>query len=271
MPATSMRWISFWAILTGFFPIYFLSCSTYRPPVVGASMEIKVENAEEPESSVFVLGVGDEVTINVWRNDNLSRKLRIDPSGMVQFPLVGKIQAAGLSPVQLTDMLSAKLSKYLVNPQVDVNATTLRGQRAYVMGEVKTPGVITLDHQVLLWEAVALSGGFTNDANQQNVLLLRKDQDVVRVSVLNLDIMKQIDKGGLEAAATVQSGMASYLRGNDIVYVPTSSIADFERFMKRLSAIISPILGIEQVLVLTPQAIDALGGRQIGGSIVVSH
>jgi len=241
----------------------FLSCATKGSPEIGTSMEIQVEKEQDSTMSPFLLGVGDEVSINVWRNENLTRTLRIDPSGMVQLPLVGNIQAAGKTPSQLADIITVSLSRYLVHPKVDVNTTTLRNHRVYVMGEVKSPGVITLDHQVLFWEALAASGGFTNDANQRNVLLIRRQEDVIRITVLNLDVTSQIVYGKFE--------MGPRLKDNDIIYVPTSSIADYTRFAQRITAIISPIIGVEQSIILLPQTMDALGGLQQSGSIVVPH
>lgn len=245
--------------MAGCLPFLLLSCHKNTPAVTGLSNQIVQEKSLEPPPVSIVLEAGDEISINVWRNDTLNRSLKIDPTGMIQFPLVGKVHAAGMTTDHLSAFIANKLSKYLIDPQVDVNATSLKNHKVYVLGEVKNPGVITLDHPLSLWEALASTGGFTNDANQQQVLLFRKDQEGIKTTSLNLDLASQ------------KFAMDSYLKDNDIVFVPTSLIADWSRFALHFSSILSPIIGVEQAIVLLPQTIDALKGTQQNGSVVVPH
>lgn len=238
-----------------------ISCSSIHPSDSDIQIDKPLAQKAVDSPSQFILGVGDELSINVWRHDTLGRSISIDPAGNITLPLVGDIQATGLTPIELRDTIAARLSTYIVNPRVDVNVKVVKSKQVYVLGEVTTPGIIVLDHQILFWEAIAKSGGFTNDANQKTVLLIREDKNMVRVSVLNLDIIEQISNRLMERPI--------YLRDRDIIYVPRSVISNIEKFMTRLNNIISPIVSIENAIIFEPEVINALKGNTTNSNIYV--
>ena len=80
---------------------------------------VKTESVQQ--TSPFILGPGDEIVVKVWRNDDLTRQIQLDPSGNLQFPLVGEIKASGLTVAQLRMKMASLLSEYIVDPQVDIN------------------------------------------------------------------------------------------------------------------------------------------------------
>lgn len=250
--------------LTWIYPFVFLflfSCGGHVTSISGIPIE---ETSDQPAwagTDSFRLGVGDTVIVKVYRNDDLERTLKIDPTGMVNFPLVGNIQAAGLTPAQFSENLQVRLTEFLVDPMVDINAITLNSQKAYVMGEVKTQGVVTLDRPYQIWEAIAQSGGFTTDANQNGVMLIREKEGKINVSVYNMNIFDQMRKGSFSPGL--------YLQNKDIVFVPPSVISNIERFARRLSAIIAPILSIEQAIILGPDVEEALRGNTTDKGIVI--
>ncbi|MFC1461306.1 polysaccharide biosynthesis/export family protein [Verrucomicrobiota bacterium] len=208
----------------------------------------------------FVLGQGDEVSITVWRNDELNRTVKIDPSGSIYLPLAGQIQAQGLAIPELREVVASRLSKYLVNPQVNISLSALRSQNIYVLGEVASPGTISLDKKMLVWESIAMSGGFTDDANQQNVILIRTVKNQTTVTNLNLQIGQKIEDDSQRNAFQLQN--------MDIVYVAPRTIAKVETFLKRFNNLIAPFISLERAIVLGPQMIDALQG-ETGGDVIV--
>lgn len=253
---------TYWRLIWLLPLLFIMSCST---PKVAKDNSVEKEGAnqqtEPSPSPAFILGPSDEMNISVWRNDDLNRNVQIDPSGNIYLPLVGKIHASGMTIPQLRQSVTSKLSKYIVNPNVDINMSTVRSRQIFILGEIRVPGSLPLgDQKMLVWEAIAKSGGFTTDANQKSVLLIRIKEGVPHTTALNLNIR--------EMAANETTVQPIYLENSDILYVPPRRIADFERFMSRLNNIISPFISIERGIVLGPQVIDALQGKAVGEVIV---
>lgn len=211
-------------------------------------------------SSPFILGSGDEITINVWRNDDLKRTVQIDPSGNIYVPLAGKVEASGLTIFQLKEKIASGLSKYLIDPQVDINVSSLKSQKVHILGEVKSPGTFILDQKMLAWEAISQAGGFTTDANQKEVLLVRNENGAARVTSLNIHDMLKTGKIDQDI----------YLRSGDVIYIPPSFIANLERFMQRFNNIISPFVTLERGIIFAPEVEDVLRGKEDQKDIIIS-
>lgn len=242
---------------------FVISCS--GPTVVKDAPEeqsgvVKAEGLEKTQDPFqFILSPRDEIAVNVWRNDDLKRTVQIDPSGNIQFPLIGELKASGLTIVQLREKMTMQLSKYIVNPQVDINVSSLKSMKVYVLGEVKAPGNFDWRSGMLAWEGIAQAGGFTTDANEENILLVRSENGKAVMKALNLRSM-------LKGENLTQD---IYLRNGDVVYVIPLLIADVQRFMNRLNSIISPLVNIESGIVLYPQVRDVLRGKTPGGTTIV--
>ena len=239
------------------------SCSSPRIVDLETAEGGRTDGKEEAMAvTLFVLGPGDELAVNIWRNEELNRSVKVDPSGNIYVPLAGEIRASGLTVSQLREKAVSRLSKYIVDPQVDINVLTLRSRRVHVLGEVESPGTLSLNGEMLVFEAISKSGGFTVDANEENILLVRNEDNVIAATALNLNV-KQM----LENKSSYQDRR---LRNGDIVYVPPKRIADVERFMRRLNNIIAPFVTIERGIVLGPEVIDALKGENEAGSVIVA-
>ena len=208
------------------------------------------EQINNPEPYQFVLGVGDEVTISVWRHDDLKRSVTIDPQGNIYLPMAGKIAASGMSISDLGETITIRLSKYIRNPVVDINASVIQSQKFYVLGEVKTPGVYMFKKQMNILGGVVQAGGFTLDADLKKVLLLRNQKGVYQPRMLNLGIEKINKSAQLAVATDIQNG--------DIVYVPPTFMADLERFFKKFNSIIVPIVNLERAIIFAPDVWDVI-------------
>jgi len=119
---------------------------------------------------------------------------------------------------------------------------------------VKRPGAFTLKKRIMASEVISQAGGFTNDANEEKVLLFRDEKGAPKVCALKLDIRKTVNNDKAYENIPLKNG--------DIPYVPPSFIANFERFTMRLNTIISPLLSIERGAMLWLQLIDASKGTE---------
>ncbi|MBF0370817.1 MAG: polysaccharide export protein [Magnetococcales bacterium] len=209
------------------------------------------------------LGPGDEIDIRFYRETNLNRSIRIDGAGKINFPLIGDFKVKGLTIAEAEAELTRRLKKYLLEPRVDINVTTFRSRRAFVVGEVESPGPLSLDRPIQVWEAVHMSGGFSVEANQENVLMLRREEDSLKASVVNLDASSF--KGGVENIPEAMATQLQFVEHGDILYVPPKAIVSFGRFMGQLNAIVNPIYTIEKGILIGPDVEDILLGNRGGG------
>jgi LysM repeat protein len=120
----------------------------------------------------YQLGPGDRVRITVFGHKALSGAFDIDGRGLVSLPLIQNVKASGLTASQLEDTIAAKLHPdYLKHPQVSVGVLSYRP--FYILGEVIKPGSYPYVNGMTVINAVALAGGYTYRADQEDVTILR--------------------------------------------------------------------------------------------------
>jgi polysaccharide export outer membrane protein len=141
--------------------------------------------------SAYVVGPADVLQIIVWDHPELAmaqggqaatapraadapQGIVVDEDGYIQFPYAGRIKAAGLSMSEIQVRLIAALSKFYSSPQVTVRIASFRAKQVYIDGEVHAPGMQLLnDVPMTLTEAIGRAGGFTPDADQGRLSLIR--------------------------------------------------------------------------------------------------
>jgi polysaccharide export outer membrane protein len=121
----------------------------------------------------YRLGPGDQVRVTVFRHDDLSGQFQMDGEGSFAMPLVGEILGGGLSARQLESEIENRLKEggFLVNPQVGVEVLNYRP--FYIIGEVNNPGSYQYVNGMTVINAVALAGGFSDRADQDDVIISR--------------------------------------------------------------------------------------------------
>ena len=126
-------------------------------------------------SDSYVIGASDMLTITVWKQPDLSSSLLVRPDGMVSMPLLGDVQASGLTPLQLADQIEAKLKKFVQMPEVSVVVTQINSKVIYLLGEVGKKGPVTMTPGMTLLEAISSAGGLTDFANKKKIYILRNE------------------------------------------------------------------------------------------------
>jgi len=120
----------------------------------------------------YTLSSGDEVSITVFGEPDLSVSSKIDENGFLNYPLLGALQAGGLTVSDLEKAITGKLKgKYLVDPDVRVSVAEYR--QVYLNGEVGAPGGYSYKPGMTLDKAIALAGGYTELASKDRVILTR--------------------------------------------------------------------------------------------------
>ncbi len=128
----------------------------------------------------FRIGADDVLTINVWHEPEVSRNVSVRPDGKISLPLLGDVQASGLTPTELQRKLETGFSKYLTDPAVSVIVAEIRSQRINVLGQVLRPGTYPLIPPMTVIDAVAEAGGLKEFARSKKIYVLRTQPNGLR-------------------------------------------------------------------------------------------
>lgn len=123
----------------------------------------------------YVIGPEDVLNIDVWKEAELSRTVPVRPDGKISLPLLNDVQAAGLTPTQLSQSISERLKKFLAEPQVTVIVSAINSQRIYVIGEISRPGAFPMLPGMTMLQAISIAGGLAQFANGKKIYLLRNE------------------------------------------------------------------------------------------------
>ena len=162
--------------------------------------------AAAPE--VYRIGPEDILQISVWKNEAMSRTLPVRPDGKISLPLLSDVQAAGLTAIELREILTKKLAEYMPNPEVSVIVSEIRSFKVSVIGEVSRPGRYELRSWTTVLDVLALAGGFTQFAARTKIVILHPEGRTMKRILFNYN----------KVAAGEQENF--YLRNGDIILVP---------------------------------------------------
>lgn len=168
----------------------------------------------EEASNTYRIGVDDQVQVTVWRNPELSVNVPVRPDGMISVPLVGDVQAGGLTPDEVAENIKKKLAYYIRDPSVTVILTSLKSHefltRIRITGAVRSPRSMPFRQGMTVLDAILEAGGVTEFAAPNRTKLYRKTDD--KVQVISIDLGDILNKGKLKTNVELKSG--------DVITVP---------------------------------------------------
>lgn len=121
----------------------------------------------------YRIGADDVISIVVWKNEALSRRVPVRPDGMISLPLLNDVRAAGLTPMELREVLSQGLVEYMPDPEVSVIVETVNSFKVSVIGEVRKAGRYEIKSRTSVLDLLALAEGFTEFASRSRIVILR--------------------------------------------------------------------------------------------------
>lgn len=183
----------------------------------------------------YVIGPEDVLTINVFDQKELSGRYAVELDGTFSFPLIGRIQAAGLTLRQFEVALKEKLSDgYFKDPQVTVAVEQYRSQQIFVVGEVRQPGPVSLTGGMTLIEALARAGSTLPSASGQVIVVRSKDPKNRRIQApvtpppegvaderfetVKVDI-RELEGGSLTQNIALRDGDTIFVPRAELIYV----------------------------------------------------
>jgi polysaccharide export outer membrane protein len=187
-------------------------------------------NLEQPDQSrkTYVLGPDDVVTIHAQNAPDMSDKpFRVDADGELKLPMVGRIQAGGLTPEQLEGEISKRLKVYLEEPEVTVAITEFKSQPVSIVGAVSSPGVHQLEGQKNLVEMLAAAGGPRADAGPTVKITRHLEYGRVPLPGATDDPTHQFSIAEINLKSVMEGKNPEYnilIRPHDLISVPRAQL-----------------------------------------------
>ena len=144
----------------------------------------------------YIIGPSDVLSISILNQDAMDRTVTVRPDGMISFPLIEEISAAGLTPAQLEEMMAVALSDYveILPGELSVTVDEVHSYTVSVLGEVRNPGRFEFKNSATVLDALALAGGLTEFAAADEIMILRNQPDGIRRIRFNYEeLMKKPD------------------------------------------------------------------------------
>lgn len=142
---------------------------------VVAKTSVPTATKAATEDPGYVIGADDVLSINVWKEPEVSAAVPVRPDGKISLALLNDVTAAGLTPTQLSSVITEKLKKYIDQPRVTVVVTQINSRRYFVLGEVGRPGAFPLLPEMTVMQGLSSAGGLSQYADGKKVYVLRND------------------------------------------------------------------------------------------------
>ncbi len=141
---------------------------------IPASAQGKSETAAQPNPVEYRIGPGDLLGIDVWKEpDASSPAAPVRPDGKLSLPMVGEVEAAGLTPAELEAQLTARYREYIRDTHVTVAVKEINSKKIYLVGEVKKEGPVRIQAPITVLQALLEAGGLTDYAKRHRIYVLR--------------------------------------------------------------------------------------------------
>jgi polysaccharide export outer membrane protein len=199
----------------------------------------------DPRSVEFRFGVGDEIAMSVWKEPELTTSQRIMADGTISPPLLRTTKVVGKTVDEVQATLQRAYLEYLKDPKVSVKVVAIHSDRAFVLGEVRTPQAVSLIGPTTAIQAIAMAGGFVEEfASKSSIRIIRKSASGT-AEVIPVDAESMIKRGQGDVA----------LQRGDIVYVSATGVAEWSRTVGQalapLSSAISTAGGVAALVIAT--------------------
>jgi polysaccharide export outer membrane protein len=162
------------------------------------------------ERTEYHVGPEDMVRVEIWNEPDLTRNVSVQPDGNITLPLINEVKVSGLTVQEIKNMLEQRFQKFIEIPSVTVTVIDPKSYKIYVLGNVRTPGMIQPKTEITFLQAISLAGGFSEWADKKNILLKRFEKGTEKTVKINYDDIVS----GQNPALNV------FMRSGDTIVVP---------------------------------------------------
>jgi polysaccharide export outer membrane protein len=179
--------------------------------------DLVANGAAEQVSENYIIGPSDELTLFVWRNQELGAHVQVRPDGRITTPLITDMVAAGKTPAQLADDIRGALSQYIQEPLVSVMVDRPQGsfsQQVRIVGATARPAALPYRANMTLLDAMIAVGGLSEYAAGDRARLVRVDRATGNQRQYDLRIASLLRRGDIRANVRLEPG--------DVIIIPES-------------------------------------------------
>jgi len=155
----------------------------------------------------YQLGAADEIEISVWQHDDLYKEVKVSPDGYISYPFIGYFKVAGMTIDEIQSYIKKKLEEYIIEPEVTVIVKEYKSHKAFILGQVKNPGFVSLAGGERILELVLKQGGFLPTSDLKNIDIIHSNGTKKIVNIEDFILGKDINQN-----VKISAG--------DVVYVP---------------------------------------------------
>ena len=146
-----------------------------RPaPATTATDTPTVPGAIKPPED-YVIGADDILQIVFWKDKDLSSEVTVRPDGKITLPLISDVMAAGLTPEQLREKVTAEATRFVEDPAATVVVKQINSRKVFITGEVSKPGPYALTSPLTILQLIAMAGGLTDFAKKKDIVIIRME------------------------------------------------------------------------------------------------
>jgi|SRR2546430_12358627 len=179
------------------------SCATKELRVSEYRVAPDTPNPAKPPEEFYVIGAGDVIGINVWKEPTLSGTVKVRPDGYVTLPLINELQVVGLTTGQLRKLLEEKYKDFTTDPFVTIRIEGISSTEVFLVGQVGRSGAFPLNGNETILQLLSRVGGLGIFADRSNVRVVRRDGDKITEYILDYDA---ILKGDLKQDILLRPG-----------------------------------------------------------------
>ena len=182
---------------------FLLGCATKDLRVQQFQVAAGTPDPTKPPEEFYVIGSGDTLNINVWKEPTLSGSVKVRPDGYITLPLVNEVQVAGQTTANLRKTLEDKYKEFTTDPFVTIRVEAIASSEVFVVGQVGKPGAFPLSGNETLLQLLTRAGGLGVFADRSNIRVVRRDGSRVTEYTVDYDA---IIKGDLKQDVLLRPG-----------------------------------------------------------------
>ena len=159
--------------------------SAQSAPAAGQGARPAAGQAAPEVPAEYVIGAEDVLGVVFWRDAEMSGDVTVRPDGKITLPLIGDIQAAGLTTVTLKGVIEKAAAKLIQEPSVTIVVRQINSRKVYITGQVTNPGTFPLTGPRTVMQLISLAGGLTEYAEKKNITVIRFENGTQQVFKFN--------------------------------------------------------------------------------------
>ncbi|HEY7166872.1 MAG TPA: polysaccharide biosynthesis/export family protein [Candidatus Binatia bacterium] len=168
-------------------------CATKELRVTEYRVAPDTPNPAKPPEEFYVIGAGDTIGINVWKEPSLSGTVKVRPDGFVTLPLLNEVQVVGLTTAQLRKLLEEKYKEFTTDPFVTIRIEGIASTEVFLVGQVSRAGAFPLNGNETILQLLSRVGGLGVFADRSNVRVVRRDGDRITEYIVDYDAILKGD------------------------------------------------------------------------------